>query len=90
MWHVHISCDKLHMTDGGITFSQYFRSLSLPVWSNCKLWSNCQMVGVRCHVSGVTCQVSGVMCHIVFVFVLFCYSDKVVDGGSVNNGAYPI
>ena len=53
------------------------------------------------HVSYVTCHVSGVMCHMshvtypiscftCFFVVVFFKVLKLVDGGSVINGAYPV
>ena len=50
---------------------------------------------VICHVSHVTCHVSCVTCHMSHVTFFFSssFSDKVVKligGGSVINGAYPV
>ena len=46
------------------------------------------MSGVTCHMLCVTCQMSRVMCHIFFNF--FYKAVKLVRGGSVINGAYPL
>ena len=49
----------------------------------------CHVSHVMCHVSRVTCHVSHVTCN----FFSFFFSDKVVKligGGSVINGAYPV
>ena len=49
------------------------------------------MSHVRCPASGVRCHVSGVTCN--FFFYLFFFFDKavkLVGGGSVINGAYPV
>ena len=52
----------------------------------------CHVSRVTCHVSRVTCHMSRVTCHL-FIFLLFFFLDKVVKligGGSVMNGAYPV
>ena len=49
----------------------------------------CHMSCVMCHMSRVTCYMSHVTCH----FFLLLFLDKVVKligGGSVINGAYPV
>ena len=57
----------------------------------------CPMSCVMCHVTcHVTCHVSHVMCHVSRVTchnLFFFFSDKVlklIGGGSVINGAYPV
>ena len=57
--------------------------LSIPVM--------CQVSHVTCHMSRVTCCVSPITCHMSSV--RFFFLDKVVKlvrGGSVINGAYPV
>ena len=55
----------------------------------------CHVSCVMCHVSYVTCHVSHITCHMshVTIFFFLFFSDKVVKligGGSVINGAYPV
>ena len=58
----------------------------------------CHVSCVMCHVSCVMCHVSRVTCHVSHItcqdfLFLFFFSDKVVKligGGSVINGAYPV
>ena len=53
----------------------------------------CHVSCVMCHVSCVTCHVSRVTYHVSRFFIIFFFSDKVVKligGGSVINGAYPV
>ena len=57
----------------------------------------CHMSRVTCHISHVTCHVSHVRCHMYFFFYLLLFfvffSNKVVKiigGGSVIHGAYPV
>ena len=55
----------------------------------------CHMSHVACHVSCVTCHISRVPCHVSHVtchfFFLFFYKVlKLIGGGSVINGAYPV
>ena len=47
----------------------------------------CHMSGVRCQVSNVTCHMSRVTCHVSQFFMLKL---KLVSGGCVVNGAYPV
>ena len=59
----------------------------------CSPPTTCHMSGadVRFQVSGVTCHMSGVTYFFIFIFIYFL--DKVVKlvgGGSVINGAYPV
>ena len=52
----------------------------------------CHMSHVACHVSHVTCHMSHVTCHVLCVTCLF-FLDKVVKliaGGSIINGSYPV
>ena len=44
------------------------------------------MSGVRCQLIGVKCHMSGVACHVFFSHKVV----KLVGGGSVINGAYPV
>ena len=57
----------------------------------------CHVSHVTCHMSHVTCHMSHVMCHMSQFFLFFFYNifflDKMVKlicGGSVINGAYPV
>ena len=53
----------------------------------------CQVSCVTCHVSHVMCHMSCVTCNIFCCYNFFFSSDKVVKlvgGGSVINGAYPV
>ena len=51
----------------------------------------CHMSGVTCQVSLVTCHASRVTCHIIIIIIFFLFKEvELVDGGSVNNGVYPI
>ena len=43
-----------------------------------------------CHVSGVTCQMSHVTCHMSNIDIFFYKVLKLVFGGSLINGAYPV
>ena len=62
----------------------------------CSPPSTCHMSCVTCPVSRVTCHVSRVMCHMsqffYFILFFFCFEKvlKIIGGGSVINGAYPI
>ena len=44
------------------------------------------MSRVTCHVSHVMCHLSHVMCQIFFFYKVV----KLIGGGSVINGAYPV
>ena len=48
------------------------------------------MSGVTYHVSCVSCPVSGVRCKVLGVIFFFDKAVKLVGGGSVFNGAYPV
>ena len=47
----------------------------------------CHLSRVKCHVSHVTCHMLHVTCHIFFFFYKVV---KLIGGGSVINGAYPV
>ena len=71
------------------------RARELRFLRECSPPTTCHMSHVACHMSCVMCHMSHVTCHVscVTFFILFFSSDKVVKligGGSVINGAYPI
>ena len=51
----------------------------------------CHMLCVKCHMSRVTTHMSSVTCHIFFYFFTnWCKLFKLVGGGSLLKGAYPV
>ena len=45
---------------------------------------------ITCHVTSVTCHVSHVTCHNFFIYFVLVKVLKLIGGGSVINGAYPV